>query len=250
MKRAARSLTRWLRSRLGRDDFDWSNYSTNEYMPQLAVEVEPFHTVQLASAHWRIDRGRIVLPASAKNLHPSHRLIYETALALRPDSVFELGFGGGDHLANIHLLLPSAGIGGADISAQQRALALRRNGELLASANLIVGDMTRRDAAAGLEARADLVFTNSVVMHIRHRDRYLTFLRNALRISRRFVLLRERWDVHDYVRDLDQTFGVRPYLLATQAASALLVDKRNAQRLPFAVSDEQIRDLERGSHGA
>lgn len=229
---------------LSRDDFDWSRYTTH-YAAELANGVEPYHTARLEHIAWTLEGGEVRLPKDARQLHPAHHLIYDTVLRLRPSSVFEVGYGAGDHLANLKVLLPTIRVGGADISEAQRSLALTRNPRQLSGATLLLRDLTRTDAVRGLRDAAELVFTNAVVMHIRGRDRYLTFLKNMLTISRRYILLRERWDTHNYVRDLTALCGAPPYLLQSSRATGLLVDKLRTVDLPAVISDGEIREIER-----
>lgn len=209
------------------DDFDWRRYTERSYRADLA-SLEDRHSTRLRTVGHHVTDHRIVLGSTAKPMHPSHRLIYETALRLRPTRIFEIGCGGGDHLANLRCLLPDAVLGGADISEEQIAFAWERNGSVLAdpAALLEVRDMTRPESVAQLEGWADLVFCNSVVMHIQRGDRHRTLLRNMWRISSRYVLLVENWSRHDFVRDILALFpGVTPQRIAVQGAVGLLLDK-------------------------
>jgi methyltransferase family protein len=221
-----------------RDDFAWSTYTGDSYRTRLE-HASTTETRQLARASWHLDGDRIVLD-SGNPLHPAHRLLYETVLSLHPRSVCEFGFGGGDHLANLSLLLPKASLLGFEVSEDQLAFARERNG--LDGIALHVCDMTALDAAAGFENAADVVFCNAVLMHIHGRARHSTFLRSMLAVSSRYVLFAENWLRHDYVRDVRE-LGLSPYLVSAEQDCALLLDKRGEVDLPVARSDRELRRL-------
>ena len=108
------------------DDFDWSSYTEDSYRHELRDGLEPRYTSRLAGANWSLEDGRVMI-RHGKPLHPNHSVLYEAILKLNPKSVFEFGCGGGDHLANLGVLLPIARLGGVDISAAQLAFARERH---------------------------------------------------------------------------------------------------------------------------
>jgi trans-aconitate methyltransferase len=79
-----------------------------------------------------------------------------------PPRFFYLGCGGGNHLANISLLMPGNALHGIDISPQQLSLLRKRHPGLTAS-------RTACDAKQPLPAdfpQADVVYTPAVLMLI------------------------------------------------------------------------------------
>jgi SAM-dependent methyltransferase len=218
------------------DDFTWSTYTSDSYRPRLE-HASTLETRQLAGVSWRFDGDRIVLD-SANDLNPGHRLLYETIISLRPSSVCEFGFGGGDHLANLHLLLPRASLLGFEVSAAQLTFARERNE--LEDIPLHVRDMTTAGGAAGFEEWADIVYCNAVLMHIHGRGRHRQFLRNMLAVSRRYVLFTENWLRHNYVADVVR-LGLTPYLVSTGEECALLLDKRGDTARSVVRSDRDLR---------
>jgi hypothetical protein len=215
------------------DDIDWRRY-TRSYPSEL-VRLASDHTVLLRDVSFRVIEGRIVI--EGKSLHPNHALIYQTALALRPASIYECGVGGCDHLVNLHTLLPEAEIAGGDRSLEQLAFARSRHD--LRWARIEVRDLTLLHPERGV---ADLVFTQAVLMHIHGGDRHRTFLRNMWQLSRRYVLLMENWLRHDFVDDLRALFpGQKLYLLRDRSAKGLLLDKQNALDYPTVTSDRELR---------
>ncbi len=131
-------------------------------------------------------------------LHPNHKLIYETIYHLKPDSVSEIGFGAGHHLANIQKILPHIKISGCELLESQMKLALLRHPELRSSAHLCHHDITTSPAPE----KADLVFTQAVIMHIQKDGRHLGALRNIFHASKKYVLLMESWSKHNFYEDI------------------------------------------------
>lgn len=181
-----------------KDDFEWSEY-TKTYTEQLyGVELKE-NTLILPDGKYSIDgRGKIVLDSSLLPLHPNHKLIYETIYHLKPDSVLEIGFGAGDHLANIQKILPHIKISGCELLESQMKLALLRHPELKSSAHLCLHDITTSHAPH----KADLVFTQAVIMHIQKDGRHLNALRNIFHASKKYVLLMENYGRHNFYDDI------------------------------------------------
>lgn len=179
------------------DDFDWSSYSLH-YRGELAG-ISKEHTLVLRDGDYVFRDGALSQAlAGILPLHPNHRLLYETILQLSPDSVFELGCGGGDHLANISLLMPGIALHGIDISPQQLSLLRKRHPRLPAS-------LAAFDAKQPLPAdfpQVDVAYTQAVLMHIQTDDRHLVAMENLFRIARRQVVMMENWTRHDFVGDI------------------------------------------------
>jgi len=105
------------------DDFYWPRYNKDFYRREIS---RVGYLDRLSETSWSIENARIIV-SSKRDLHPNHRLIYETALNLRPRAITEIGCGGGDHLANLKLLLPEVYLVGFDVSADQLEFARERN---------------------------------------------------------------------------------------------------------------------------
>jgi hypothetical protein len=246
------SYTTWLgflaRRFQRKDDFEWSTY-TRSY-----VETDPDYTQLLSTVRYSVSGNRIILPPEALPLHHNHRLIYETTLQLGVASAFEFGFGGGYHLANLRSLLPDAALGGVDVSEQQRTFAMRVCGPVFNDPRSPiwndVRDMTVDGAGMGLEALAELVYCQAVLMHIHGGGRPKSFLRNMWKVSSRYVLLVENWRRHDFVRLLREVFpGNTLYLVHNESQRGILLDKLNSSGYPVVQSDNEMRAAERPPAG-
>jgi SAM-dependent methyltransferase len=223
-----------------RDDYDWGSYSQLNYYPSLAKFSSHF-TSQLSKApKWNAAAGRVVV--SGRPLHPRHQMIYELALTLNPVSILECGFGAGDHLANLSLLLPRAMILGVDISADQFDLAIQRNSEELARARLYVLDITEPTSITHLTNAAEFVYCQAVIQHIHGNERHLHFMRNMWRMSTRYLFFVESWERHNFVADLRNLFSQNVlYRVGAGSSSGILLDKQNAMSYPIVHSDNEIR---------
>src|SRR5882724_6603334 len=100
------------------DDFDWTRYSNlyREELKSIGLTATILPTVGdfEFTGENLIQKNNNILP-----LHPNHRLLYQLILRLRPESVLEVGCGGGDHLRNLHLFDPKIQLFGVDRSDTQ-----------------------------------------------------------------------------------------------------------------------------------
>ncbi len=144
------------------DDFDWKLYNLH-YRGELE-EVSKIYTQILQVYDYIFKDGHLsknnekVLP-----LHPNYRLLYETMLQLGPQSVFEVGCGGGDHLSNLNILSPDIKLFGSDLSKEQLDFLIERHPELKA-------EIKQYDSTLPLpynQEKVDIAFSQAVLMHIK-----------------------------------------------------------------------------------
>lgn len=225
------------------DDHSWATYTTESYQLRLEA-MSRRETRRLVTGSWQVRDGRLVVEGNP--LNRTHKLLYETILGFRPASVCEFGFGAGDHLANLRLLLPNAVLSGFEVSEEQLAYAQARNGDALRSVALYVRDMADPQAAGGFEQTAEIVFCNAVLMHIHGGGRHVVLLRNMLAVSARYVLFSENWSRHNYVRAA-HAMKLVPQLVAAEGAAAVLLDKHGPSQAfpPVRTNRELVRAMER-----
>ena len=144
------------------------------------------------------DRTLTVEDVSGRNpLHPNIRLLLETVKQLEPASVADFGYGFGDILYNVGLLLPDAELYGYDIAAhkiecvRERSPGLARHG-VLAQADI---------GAHGEFAPVQLAYTSVVIMHIMG-ERRLAALQNVFETATDHVVLMENWNTHNFMDDI------------------------------------------------
>jgi hypothetical protein len=215
-------LSSWLRRlkrhvlRLEVDDFDWATYE-QIYDPQYDLE----------EIDYQILSGRIFTVADAKPLNPWHRALFECIINLpEVTSVHEVGTGGGKLIVNLgYLLGPHVTRGASDVGLGQLALFGRRWPEAYRAVAPFVHDITIEPLPG--TARADVVFTATVLMHIKRSDAYHTALGNLVRSAEKYVVLIENWAGHDYVEDLwgvaHEQFGLTDVALYQYDSGAAMV---------------------------
>lgn len=180
------------------DMFNWSLY--NLYYRGEIRETAKHYTINLRHGDYVFKNSVLVRAAKdIKPLHPNHRLLYETALQLNPSSIFEMGCGNGMHLHNLQLLLPDAKLYGIDRSQDQINFLKESYPQL--RADIQITDATADFSSAWLN-KADLSFTQAVIMHIHSGQSHLTALANLFNVSKKYVILMERWKNHDFMDDI------------------------------------------------
>lgn len=179
------------------DDFYWEDYNLR-YRAELDWN-ERHYTQSLAPGDYELVGGSLVMKHDGlRPLHPNPRLLYETILQLAPESAFELGCGGGDHLHNLNVLSPEIKLRAIDRDEKQLAFAHERHPDLAA-------ETMPFDATLPLPVdfpSSDLAFTQAVLMHIQLGNGHLVALSNLFRAATEHVVLMERWTRHDYVGDI------------------------------------------------
>lgn len=231
------------------DDFDWNNYTRDSYERRLTKDVEARHITKIDRGNARIDhqRGEVVL--EGQQLHPNHQLILDAIVRLAPDSVHEVGCGGGDHVRNLKELFSDVTVTGGDRSASQLAFALQRHAEL--DGSIGVQDITMpysRDWP-----KADLVYSQAVIMHIHTAVSHLVALSNMVRIAQKYVLLVENFQCHNFVQDILALHKgghfswdtLHLHLLSGSTGANAILLSREPLDLAVLTSDEQLRKGEK-----
>jgi len=191
-------INRLLGKSCGNDEFDWQYYS-NHYQYELS-QVQKDHTLILKKDDYIFSNGELLLNKDILPLHPNYRLIYETILQLSPQSVFELGCGGGDHLHNLSILNPNIKLHGVDISEKQIKLLHRRHKDL--KADIRIFDITKPHPKNS--PIVDVVFTQAVLMHLQTKNNHLKAIENLFNHSKNQVILMENWERHNFMQDIQK----------------------------------------------
>lgn len=180
----------------GGDDYDWSLYHL-DYSAQIA-SLEPIHTLRLFEGDFSLEDGALKLREGLRPLHPNHLCLYETIGALAPASVIEVGCGGGDHLHNLGVLYPALQRRGLDRSEGQLSFLRSRSPHLSDLVQQL--DVTlppSRDLP-----KAEVVYSQAVIMHIQAGNSHLVALSNMFRMAERSVVLMENWKRHPFMDDI------------------------------------------------
>jgi SAM-dependent methyltransferase len=189
-----KSLTR---RRFFDDDFDWSRY-TETYTRQIAQISRDTDLWITGNAYFDPATGR--LDAGSARLHPNSRAIYEIVGALGVASVHEVGCGAGYHLHNLAKIYSGLRISGGDRSAGQLGLLKERSPDV--ADRVIEQDITMPMSRRW--PRADLVYTQAVLMHIQTAVSHLVALANLINLADRYVVLMENYRRHPFVDDVSR----------------------------------------------
>lgn len=182
------------------DDFNWNTY--REHYENELREIGKVHTLKLKTGDYNFENDTLKISSDILPLHSNHRLLYETVLHLNPQTVCELGCGGGDHLYNLNLLRPALKLVGYDRSARQLSLAMERSPSLK-------GKLEEFDGTLPFSSQfpqVDLAYTQAVIMHIQTGNGHLTALSNLFKFATKHVVLMENWKKHSFWADIQFLF--------------------------------------------
>jgi hypothetical protein len=216
------------------DDFDWSTYHVH-YRSEVAL-INQRWVDNLADVDFRLIDGRLYLLADSKPLHPTHRCLYEALINLPAiDSVAEVGAGGGRNIVNVRELLGRGRVYSAfDLSQQQLDFFASQYPEPFSAMRTGLLDLT----ASGIDepSRPDVVFASTVLMHIQRPAAYLQALEHFLSSARKYAVLMDNYNSHDYFRDLSERSGrFDLYCYDSGSSVAIVVDlARQGLPAPYA----------------
>lgn len=233
------------------DDFDWQSYTADSYERRLHGDVEPRFKAISQEGDLSFDpaSGRVAVRGGA--LHPNVQLILEVIGRLAPGSVHEVGCGGGDHVAHAARLFPDIKVSGGDRGVTQLNLAVSRHPELVG--RIGVQDITMPFSSQW--PRADLVYSQAVIMHIHTAVSHFVALANMVRQARDHVLLVENVQCHNFVADLRSLAAgghleweqVHLYRVEGSTGAQGILLSRHMLELPELTSDAELRRGERVS---
>jgi len=179
------------------DDFNWDAYHLH-YRAELRSG-DKNYTLNCNTNDFKIEKSKIIKKdKKIKDLHPNHKLLYETILKINPRTILEIGCGGGDHLANLSIFNKKFKLLGVDRSFEQIKILKQRHPKLKVS--IKIKDITIKNNK--LET-ADLVFTQAVLMHISESNNRFRFaLNNILEAANSHIILIENWTVHNFLNEI------------------------------------------------
>lgn len=228
------------------DDFDWENYTADSYHRRLKGDVEAEYRAFSTTGQLRFDTvtGHVVSDGAA--IHPNQQLILEAIGQLAPASVHEVGCGGGDHIAGAAALFPEVEVSGGDRGATQLELALSRHPEL--KGRIGVQDITMPFSTSW--PNPDMVYTQAVIMHIHTAVSHFVGLANMVRMARKYVLLVENQQCHNFVRDIKALHqgghlgwdSLHLHLIESSGGGrGILLARERLEAYPMLESDAQSR---------
>jgi len=165
------------------DDYEWQTQYPNDHAWQTQYIEKQLNLLFELPLDSVVKDGKIQLPYG--KMHENHILLYETILEKNPQSVFEVGFGYGNHLYSLKKLMPQLDINGCDISWKQKQVCLERYPMLQSySHKLIVDDFLELTID---ENSYDFVYSQAVLMHM-STERAKKALAKMCAISKKYVM--------------------------------------------------------------
>lgn len=233
------------------DDFDWDNYTQDSYHRRLQKDVETEYRAISTEGQLTFDASTGHVTSHGAPIHPNQQLILEMVGQLLPETVHEVGCGGGDHIANVGALYPQVMVSGGDRGATQLELALQRHPEL--QGRLGLQDITMPFSHRW--PKADLIYTQAVIMHIHTAVSHFVALANLVRQANKYVLLVENQQCHNFVRDLQSMIDgghleweeANLYMVEGSGGARGILISRAPLELPVLRSDLQLREGVRAS---
>lgn len=184
------------------DDFDWENYTESSYARQLN-KISKDHQMITDQGELRFDPQTGTVTTGEPPLHENALALLELIGQLQPNSVHEAGCGGGDHLGNGSKLYPDIQFSGGDRSAGQLALLKKRHPHL--ADRVIRQDLTM--PFSNKWPRAELVYSQAVLMHIHTAVSHFVAFANMMNQSTKHVALMENYQCHNFVAEAQALFN-------------------------------------------
>ena len=182
------------------DDFDWESY-TIHYRAESAFS-RRFFSMDLSAIDFKFSEGKIYILGDCMPLNLTWRCLYEAVCNIPGiTSVSEIGVGGGTHIANLRTILSKNVVfSGYDISERQLLFFKEQYPDVYSAITTSVLDLT--ETCIPQSVQPDVVLASTVLMHIQRPDAYQRSLHNLLLSSRKYVVLMDNWNTHDYFLDL------------------------------------------------
>lgn len=218
------------------DDFYWKEY-TSHYQGELeGVKNKISLTIQPGDYLFE-DNKLKKINSNILSISPHAHLLTESICLLRPNSIREVGVGGGDYLNNIFVMLPNIDLEGVDISTDQLTFLAKKHPHL----KNFTFEFDIVSSNDGL-SKTQLSYTQAVIMHIGEKnDRHLSALKNLINSTTETVLLSENWHKHNFLEDIKFLFDkgminwsninyyIKPYLENPEIKLMICSNKK----LPF-----------------
>ena len=212
------------------DGVNWKKYNKH-YSEELKI-IEKVNTLLITAQDFEVVNSKVILKSLDKlPLHPNAQLLYETILKLHPNSILEVGCGGGDHLANLKTLIPELEVYGVDLLDKQIEFCNKRH--LQNDFKLSVVDISKKGV---IFPNVDVIYTQAVLMHITEKDlRFYNSMENLLNSSAKHLIFVENWSQHNFFETVKQITPVNKWKMYFN-----FLEGNEKTRLMIISKDEQL----------
>ena len=188
------------------DDFEWGLYNIH-YRAEIAWG-NCFFTEDLSTVDFKfVDGNKIYILGDCKPLGLTARCVYESIYGLPTVLSFaEIGVGGGRFTANLQTILGKhVRFFAYDLSEKQLLFFKEQYPDAYRKTSVGVLDLTKN--AIPEPERPDIVLASTVLMHIKRPQAYQNALHNLLQSGRKYIVLMDNWNAHNYFLDLTADIG-------------------------------------------
>jgi hypothetical protein len=212
-----------LRRFISMDEFEWDLYDIH-YRAEIAWN-NRFFTEDLSIIDFKFSEGRIYILGDCKPLNLTCRCVYETIYNLPAVTSFaEIGVGGGRFTANLRTMMGEhVRFSAYDLSEKQLLFFKEQYPDVYSKTSVGVLDLTKNSIPEA--EKPDVVLASTVLMHIQTPGAYQRALQNLLQSGRKYVVLMDNWNAHNYFFDLTANLGKRKlYFYDSGANICIIID--------------------------
>ena len=184
------------------DEFEWGLYHIH-YRAEIAWN-NRFFTEDLNTIDFKFIEGKIYILGDCKPLNLSCRCVYEAIYNLPAVASFaEIGVGGGRFTANLRTIIGEhVRFSAYDLSEKQLLFFKEQYPDVYSKTSVGVLDLTKNGIPEA--EKPDVVLASTVLMHIQRPEAYQRALHNLLQSGKKFIVLMDNWNAHDYFSDLNK----------------------------------------------
>jgi trans-aconitate methyltransferase len=175
------------------EEYDWNTY-TQIYSKQLKEDKE----IQYLFNNTKIVGDKI--ESNGDFIHPNIHHILTKIVQCKPTSVFELGFGAGHWIYNIHNLFPNIKIGGIELLESQITFGreyLKIPDDFFNDNDLFLGDWSVYGTYKLVKYPFEFVYTNAVLQHL-NTEKAVSFIKNIIGLEPKHIVLVDGDANHDW----------------------------------------------------
>lgn len=184
------------------DEFEWALYNIH-YRAEIAWN-NRFFTEDLSTIDYKFVEGKLYILGDCKPVNLTCRCVYEAVYNLPSVTSFaEIGVGGGRFTANLQTMLGEhVRFSAYDLSGKQLLFFQEQYPDAYSKTNVGVLDLTKNSIPEA--EKPDVVLASTVLMHILRPEAYQRALHNLLQSGRKYIVLMDNWNAHDYFSDLNK----------------------------------------------
>jgi len=192
-----------------------------------------FFTEDLNTVDFKFIEGKIYILGDCKPLNLSCRCVYEAVYNLPSVTFFaEIGVGGGRFIANLRTILGEyVRFSAYDLSEKQLLFFKEQYPDVYTKTTVGVLDLTENCIPEA--EKPDVVLASTVLMLIQRPEAYQRALHNLLQRGRKYIVLMDNWNAHDYLSDLNKLVHKGNLYIYDSGANIAIIINLTSEILDF-----------------